>query len=61
MRAVLAGEGEIRTRLDDGEEQTVAVSGTPRSYRLVGATDPRSGTLEVTIPEGVRIYSFTFG
>ena len=61
VRAVLAGEGEIRTRLDDGEEQTVAVSGTPRSYRLVGPTDSRSGTLEVTIPEGVRIYSFTFG
>ena len=59
---VLAGEGEVRVRLDGGREQTLAVSGTPRSYAVGGGLgrDARQ-VLEVQVSPGVEVYSFTFG
>jgi cytochrome c biogenesis protein CcdA/thiol-disulfide isomerase/thioredoxin len=60
-RMVLAGEGEVRVRLDGGREETVAVSGTPRSYLVAENTDAAAHVLDVAVSPGVAVYSFTFG
>ncbi|PZU48725.1 MAG: thiol:disulfide interchange protein [Microbacterium sp.] len=61
VRMVLAGEGSVRVRDQDGSERTIDVSGTPRSYELVkrGAVEP--GILSIEVDPGVEVYSFTFG
>ena len=62
VRMVLAGEGELRVRLDDGEEGVVTVSGTPRSYAVADTTgDGGVHVLDVEVSPGVDVYSFTFG
>ncbi|MHA3685047.1 cytochrome c biogenesis protein DipZ [Leucobacter sp. HY1908] len=60
VRMVVAGEGSLRVT-DAAGERTVKVSGTPRSYALLGKDSPPAGTLEVQVPVGVEVYSFTFG
>ncbi len=58
---VLAGEGEVRVRLDGGREQTLAVSGTPRSYAVAEGSVATAQVLDVLVSPGVEVYSFTFG
>jgi cytochrome c biogenesis protein CcdA/thiol-disulfide isomerase/thioredoxin len=60
-RMVLAGEGEVRYRLDGGEEVVIEVSGTPRSYELLRGDDGLAGVIDVEVSPGVEAYSFTFG
>ncbi|GAA5203178.1 cytochrome c biogenesis protein CcdA [Microbacterium jejuense] len=61
VRMVLAGEGDVRVRLDDGTTQTVRVSGTPRSYPVAQVPDTGAHVLDVEVSPGVEVYSFTFG
>ena len=61
VRMVLAGTGDVRVRLDGGAERIVHVSGTPRSYAVVERGHDGRGVLDVTVPPGVEVYSFTFG
>lgn len=61
VRMVLAGEGEIRVRLDDGSAQPIQVSGTPRSYALADGLDGQRHVLGIDVDPGVEVYSFTFG
>ncbi|MFB7892360.1 cytochrome c biogenesis protein CcdA [Microbacterium sp. NPDC056044] len=62
VRMVLAGEGEVRVRLEGGGEEIVAVSGTPRSYAVAENTgDGRTHVLDAEVSPGVEVYSFTFG
>ncbi|UYK40902.1 cytochrome c biogenesis protein DipZ [Microbacterium terricola] len=61
VRMVLAGDGEVRVRVDDGSEQIVPVSGTPRSYEVVTGHGGGAGVAELTVSPGVEVYSFTFG
>jgi len=61
VRAVIAGSGALEVAVDGGGTRTVEIDGTPRSYRLVEDDDPSSGTLDVQVPRGVQVYSFTFG
>jgi len=61
VRMVLAGDGDVRVRLDDGTEQTVHVSGTPRSYRVADVPDAAAHVLDVEVSPGIEVYSFTFG
>ena len=60
VRVVVAGEGQLKVR-DDSGARTVEVSGTPRSYSLLGSGSPTAGLLELEVPAGVEVYSFTFG
>ncbi|MDT0158489.1 cytochrome c biogenesis protein DipZ [Microbacterium sp. ARD32] len=60
VRMVLAGSGVIEVRDGDGEAHSVRVDGTPRSYRVRDG-GAGSGALSVKVPEGVQVYSFTFG
>lgn len=61
VRMVLAGSGELTVRGPGGEERTVRVDGTPRSYGIVEDSTLSSGVLEIDVPAGVQVYSFTFG
>ena len=61
VRMVLAGDGEVRARLDGGVEKTISVSGTPRSYEIVTGGAGKDAVLEVEVSPGVEVYSFTFG
>lgn len=61
VRMVLAGSGEVVVTRDDGTEETLEVSGTPRSYAVVPAGDGTAGELNVEVSPGVEVYSFTFG
>lgn len=60
VRMVLAGSGTVVASVD-GQRVELEVSGTPRSYPLLAGESSREGTIEVTVPEGVEAYSFTFG
>ncbi|MFE5407701.1 cytochrome c biogenesis protein CcdA [Microbacterium sp. NPDC056569] len=61
VRMVLAGEGEVRVRLDGGSGETIAVSGTPRSHAVAQGTTGGVHVLDVEVSPGVEVYSFTFG
>jgi cytochrome c biogenesis protein CcdA/thiol-disulfide isomerase/thioredoxin len=61
VRTVLAGAGAVQVRVDDGDWRDIPVSGTPRSYSLVDGKSNATGVLELRVPKGVQVYSFTFG
>lgn len=61
VRMVLAGSGTIVVRDKDGNERSIAVDATPRSYALVDGSALSSGQLTVEVSPGVQAYSFTFG
>ncbi|UUT36501.1 hypothetical protein [Microbacterium elymi] len=61
VRMVLGGTGTVKVRQDGGSWRDVDVSGVPRSYAVVTAGDRSDATLEVQVPAGVDVYSFTFG
>ncbi|WP_164234427.1 cytochrome c biogenesis protein DipZ [Microbacterium hydrocarbonoxydans] len=61
VRVVLAGAGQIEVRDAEGEEWTLRVDGTPRSYGLVAGEDIAAGILTLEVPPGIQVYSFTFG
>lgn len=60
VRVVVAGEGNLRVSNGSGS-RVIDVSGTPRSYSLLGSGSPGSGVLKLEVPTGVEVYSFTFG
>lgn len=61
VRVVVAGEGTIETTDQDGRKHRVRVSGAPRSYGLVDVRRPEAGVIDLEVPRGVDVYSFTFG
>lgn len=61
VRIMVAGSGTLVTSVNGGAEDRIEVGGTPRSYAVVAGGDAREGVLEVEVPEGVQVYSFTFG
>lgn len=61
VRMVVAGEGEVIVRDENGREQSIRVDGTPRSYGLQQADAVAAGSFTLEIPAGVQVYSFTFG
>lgn len=60
VRIVLAGEGTV-TGTADGEKVSIDVSGSPDSYQVVKLDGPTAGTIDLTVPKGITVYSFTFG
>jgi cytochrome c biogenesis protein CcdA/thiol-disulfide isomerase/thioredoxin len=61
VRIVAGGEGSVRLTGDGVQTERIAVSGAPDSYRVVRVDGASSGVITVTVPEGVTVYSFTFG
>jgi cytochrome c biogenesis protein CcdA/thiol-disulfide isomerase/thioredoxin len=60
VRVVLGGSGTVRARVD-GRAIELDVDGSPDSYRLLTTSGTRTGEIELTVPAGVTVYSFTFG
>ncbi|WP_300269176.1 cytochrome c biogenesis protein DipZ [Microbacterium sp.] len=60
VRMVVGGSGELVVTGEDGQERIV-VEGTPRSYQLIDTDEISPGVVEVQVPAGVQVYSFTFG
>jgi thiol-disulfide isomerase/thioredoxin len=58
---VLGGDGTVKVSVDGRSPSTVAVSGVPGLYTLVGAPSEESGTLLLSFSPGVEAYDFTFG
>ncbi|MBC3186670.1 redoxin domain-containing protein [Corynebacterium sp. zg-331] len=60
VQLVVSGRGTIRVEHRDGrgEEFPVTADG---SVDLVKGTQSRRETVSITIPQGLRVYSFTFG
>ncbi|WP_426593650.1 cytochrome c biogenesis protein DipZ [Cellulomonas sp. McL0617] len=66
VQAVIGGVGAVKVRIPHTNgaataDLVVNVTGTPRAYPLVSGTKAVDGTLELHVPEGVQLYSLTFG
>lgn len=61
VRLVLGGTGTVRVRDGDGPWREIAVSGPPNSYAAVTGGGGSDAVLDVEVPAGVDVYSFTFG
>ena len=57
---VAGGEGTL-TVTRDGVESTVPISGPPTLHQIVDDPDVAQGRLEVSVPAGLQVFSFTYG
>jgi len=60
VRVVLGGSGTVVATVD-GKKVEIEVDGSPDSYRLLTTSGSRTGEIELAVPTGVTVYSFTFG
>ena len=58
---VLGGTGTVTVSVNGGGTKSVAVSGEPKLYRLVGTASPQAGLLSLALTPGLAAYDFTFG
>jgi cytochrome c biogenesis protein CcdA/thiol-disulfide isomerase/thioredoxin len=58
---VLGGAGTIRVSVNGKPTRTVAVSGEPKLYQLVGSSSSQQALLSLAVSPGVQAYDFTFG
>ncbi len=66
VQIVLGGTGTVTSESVDAngkssDPQQADVSGPPRAYPLVTGSTTAEGTLEIHVPEGVQVFSLTFG
>ncbi|WP_402468474.1 cytochrome c biogenesis protein DipZ [Isoptericola aurantiacus] len=64
--SVLGGEGTVTARVlaQDGSvrtEREIDVAGNPTLYDVLRGDGPTDGTVELDVPAGVSVYTFTFG
>ncbi len=57
---VVGGTGDMRVTRD-GVTSTVLIDGPPTLHRIVSTDDNRSGQVNVSVPAGVQVFSFTYG
>jgi cytochrome c biogenesis protein CcdA/thiol-disulfide isomerase/thioredoxin len=58
---VLGGSGTIHVRVNGTPTRTIAVSGIPRLYQLVGPGAYQQSVLTLDVSPGIQAYDFTFG
>ncbi|WP_369369780.1 cytochrome c biogenesis protein CcdA [Promicromonospora sp. Populi] len=61
---VLGGEGTVESTVTtDGREDTrqIDVSGNPRLYPVLEGDGPSEGLVDLQVPEGVQVFTMTFG
>ncbi|MFE5337127.1 cytochrome c biogenesis protein DipZ [Isoptericola sp. NPDC056573] len=64
--AVLGGEGTVTARVlaDDGSvraEREIDVAGNPTLYDVLRGDGQTDGIVELDVPDGIAVYTFTFG
>ncbi len=57
---VVGGTGDLRVTRD-GVSSTVRIDGPPTLHRIVATEDNGSGAVEVSVPAGLQVFSFTYG
>jgi cytochrome c biogenesis protein CcdA/thiol-disulfide isomerase/thioredoxin len=57
---VAGGEGTL-TVTRDGKNKTVPISGPPTLHQIVDDDAVQKGKLEVQVPKGLQVFSFTYG
>ncbi|MNW67522.1 hypothetical protein D3C74_461150 [compost metagenome] len=55
MATVRDADGEVVERRD------IAVSGNPTLYPVIEGDAPSEGTVELEVPAGMQVFTFTFG
>lgn len=58
---VVAGGQGLLTVTRDGKSSTVPLSGPPTLHQIVNDTASRRSYVEVSVPRGLQIFSFTYG
>jgi hypothetical protein len=61
---VLGGEGTVESTVTTGGRSTttsIDVSGNPRLYPVLEGDGPTEGLVDLEVPEGVQVYTMTFG
>jgi cytochrome c biogenesis protein CcdA/thiol-disulfide isomerase/thioredoxin len=61
---VLGGEGTVESTVTTGGRSTttsIDVSGNPRLYPVLKGDGPTGGLVDLEVPEGVQVYTMTFG
>jgi len=63
VQVVMGGTGSVTSEVigTEGDSTTFTVDGPPRAYPLVSGSKTRDGVLELHVPEGAQVFSFTFG
>ena len=64
--AVLGGQGTVVATVRDAdgevvERRDIAVSGNPTLYPVIEGDAPSEGTVELEVPAGMQVFTFTFG
>ena len=57
---VAGGEGTLKVSRN-GKASTVPISGPPTLHQIVDDPDVAQGQLEVAVPAGLQVFSFTYG
>jgi cytochrome c biogenesis protein CcdA/thiol-disulfide isomerase/thioredoxin len=63
---VLGGEGTVEATVTDADGETretreIDVSGNPRLYPVLEGDERTEGLVDLKVPEGVQVYTMTFG
>lgn len=58
---IVAGGNGTLTVTRDGVKSTVPISGPPTLHQIVDGADVAQGRLEVSVPAGLQVFSFTYG
>lgn len=64
--AVLGGSGTVTATIHDSDNapagtQSIEVSGAPTLHTILTSKMPGTGIVDLTVPKGVQIFTFTFG
>ena len=61
VQLVASGTGELKVSYPDGSTKSVPVPEVPGSIDLIRGNEAHEGILTISAPEGVQLYSMTFG
>ncbi|OKL51930.1 cytochrome c biogenesis protein CcdA [Buchananella hordeovulneris] len=61
VNLVVSGSGTLRYSVDGNPPQELPVPAVPNGVVLVGGSDKTEGVVELEVPRGAVLYSFTFG
>jgi len=61
VQLVASGHGVLKVTYPDGSTKDIPVPDVPGSIDLIRGDSAQEGLLNISAPEGVEMYSMTFG